>query len=432
MRESTGTSRWTGIVRAALGLGLAAAGAVGAAAENLPAPVTFSGQIAPLMYANCTACHRDGETAPFSLVTYADAKKHAKQIADVTSRGVMPPWKAQAGHGDFLGVRRLDAAQIALIQQWVNSDCPPGDPAATPPPPQFTSGWQLGEPDLIVKMAEPYELAAEGRDAYRCFVIPLQIPPGKYLQAVEYRPSNRRIVHHALLTSLKHDAAAFRLIMTGDGKSFSSGLVAPGERLPGSLGLWTPGLEPRPLPDGYANAWPAGCDLVLQLHLHPSGKPEREQSSVGLHFTSEKPHGRLKSLVMLYKDIDIAPGDGRYAVDTSMLVKSDAAVYGIFPHMHLLGRTVQVTALLPDGTTRPMISIGDWDFNWQNYYQYAAPFRLPAGTRLKAHWTFDNSASNPANPSQPPRRVRFGEQTTNEMAALILDVIPTGPVKLKK
>ena len=231
-----------------------------------------------------------------------------------------------------------------------------------------------------------------------------------------------------MLTTLRRDVATVR-VMFGGGKSFSSGLVAPGMRLPGTLGLWTPGFESKPLPDGYAVEWPADCDLVLQLHLHPSGKVETEQSSVGLYFTDEKPRGRIKSLVMLYKKVDIAAGNGNYVIDTSMVIKNDVDAYGIFPHMHLLGRTVKVTAQLPDGTVHPMVAVGDWDFNWQNYYQYAAPFRLPAGTKLNAHWTFDNSASNPANPSQPPKRVRFGEQTTDEMAALILDVMPVSPTK---
>jgi hypothetical protein len=394
-----------------------------AAAWARAAPVTFSREIAPLVYKNCTTCHRSGEAAPFPLISYGDAKKHARQIADVTARHIMPPWRAEPGHGDFIGEHRLDDSQIALFKKWVDQGCLEGDAKAAPEVPQFTSGWQLGEPDMIVKMPEPYELVAEGRDVYRCFVLPVQIPAGKYLRAVEFRPSNRRIVHHALLTTLRHDFAVARLFM-GKGNSFSSGLVAPGDRLAGSLGLWTPGYEPRPLPAGYAIEWPRNCDLVVQLHLHPSGKPEFEQSSIGLYFSGERPHGRLKSLVMLYKDINIAPGNDHYSVNKSMTLKEDVDAYGIFPHMHLIGRTVDVTATLPDGSKQPLIQINDWDFNWQNYYQYAKPIHLKAGTKVEAHWTFDNSADNAANPSQPPQRVTFGEQTTDEMAALIFDVIP--------
>jgi hypothetical protein len=389
-----------------------------------PQWITFSRDIAPILYAQCAACHREGETAPFALVTYDDARKHAKQIADVTSRRIMPPWKAEHGFGDFLAERRLSDVQIDAIGKWQKAGAPRGD--TTPPePPKFSEGWQLGEPDLIVKMAEPYTLTAEGRDVYRCFVIPVKVPEGKYLRAVEFRPGNRKIVHHAVLTTLPMAAGRLRLSLTGDGKSFSSGLVAPGERLPGSLGIWTPGYESRPLPQGCALAWPANCDLVVQLHLHPSGKVETEQSSVGLYFTSEKPTNRVRSLVALFKKIDIAPGDNQYAADTTTTVRFPCDAYGLFPHMHLLGRTVRVTATLPNGAMIPMLAVWDWDFNWQNYYQYAKPIHLPVGTKVQAHWTFDNSAENPANPSSPPKRVTFGEQTTDEMAALLLDVIPT-------
>jgi hypothetical protein len=397
------------------------------------AAVTFSQHVAPLLYANCTACHREGEAAPFALMTYEDARKHAKQIADVTERRVMPPWKAECAAAavagpEFIGARRLSDEQLALLKQWEADGCPQGDPAAAPAPPQFVSGWRLGEPDMIVKMVEPYRLVAEGRDVYRCFVLPIQVPEGKYIRAVEYRPGNRKIVHHALLTTLPRMMSLLRLAGGDDGKSFSTGLTPPGERLPGQLGIWTPGMDPQALPDSIASfEWPAGFDLVVQLHLHPSGKVATEQSSVGIYLTDRKPAARFRSVVMLDKKLDIQPGDSRYGVHLSRTLPFPSDLYGVFPHMHLIGRTVRVTATLPDSTVLPLISIGDWDFNWQNYYQYAAPPKLPAGTRIDADWTFDNSASNAANPSSPPQRVTFGEQTTDEMAALILDLVPTGP-----
>jgi hypothetical protein len=418
------------VVRFTLAMYLLAA-AVPVLAES---PVTFSHDIAPLLYANCTACHREGEAAPFALLTYDDARKHAKQLADVATRRVMPPWKAEAdsaeGDPHFIGARRLTDEQIALLKQWVGDGCTEGDPSAAPAPPSFVTGWRLGEPDMIVKMVEPYTLVAEGRDVYRCFVLPVQVPQGKYIRAVEYRPGNRRIVHHALLTSLPRVMSLLRLASSDGrdgGKSFSSGLTPPGERLPGQLGIWTPGMDPQPLPDSIASfEWPAGSDLVLQLHLHPSGKAETEQSSVGVYLTDRPPVARFRSVVLLDKKLDIQPGDGRYAVHLSRTLPFPADLYGVFPHMHLIGRTVRVTATLPDATVLPLIAIGDWDFNWQNYYQYATPPRLPAGTRIDADWTFDNSSANAANPSSPPQRVRFGEQTTDEMAALIMDLVPTG------
>ncbi len=340
----------------------------------------------------------------------------------------MPPWKEQQEFGEFLGDRRISDDQISLLARWKEQGCLEGDPAMTPIPPQFTQGWQLGTPDMIVKMPEAYELAADGRDVYRCFVIPLTVPAGKYIRAVEFRPENRRIVHHAVLTSVRPEEVEKKLAAepAGAGPGFASGLAAPGERLPGPLGIWVPGKDPLPLPDGYAMRWNDTSCLVAQLHLHPSGKPEREQSSVGLYFTDQRPRGQLRPVLLFNKEVHIAAGDGQYKLTQSLTLPRSVEVIGLFPHMHLLGRGVTTVATLPDGTIRPLLSIGDWDFNWQGYYQYAAPMRLPAGTRLDAQWTFDNSAANPANPSSPPKPVKFGEQTTDEMGAVILDVIP-GP-----
>jgi mono/diheme cytochrome c family protein len=393
------------------------------AGAPLGGTVTFNKDIAPLLFERCAGCHRPGEVAPFSLLSYRDASKRAKLIRSVISERVMPPWKGDPGVGHFVDERRLTDAQVALITRWVDGGAPEGEPADLPAAPNFTAGWQLGEPDMLVTMPEPYSLVAEGRDDYRCFVIPLEIPAGKYISAVEYRPGNRRIVHHAVLTSLPHQAAQAKLA-TGDGKSFGSGLAPPGQLLPGPLGIWTPGKQPRPLPEGYAAAWPGGADLVLQLHLHPSGKPETEQSSIGFHFTDQKPRGRVRMVMVSNNRVDIPAGASSHAIEASTTLKQPVDIFGIFPHMHLIGRTVRLTATLPDGSTEPLLSIGDWDFNWQNYYQYASPVHLPAGTKIEGRWTYDNSEANPANPSSPPKRVTFGEQTSNEMAIAILDIIP--------
>jgi hypothetical protein len=356
-------------------------------------------------------------------LNYRDASKRARLLRTVTEERTMPPWKGEPGFGPFVDERRLTDDQIALIARWVAEGTPEGDPADLPSPPQFTPGWQLGEPDLVVTMTEPYALVAEGRDDYRCFVIPFAPPPGKYIQAVEYRPGNRRIVHHAVLTSLPHQAAMDKLA-AGDGKSFGSGLAPPGQLLPGPLAIWTPGKESRPLPEGLGAAWPNGADLVLQLHLHPSGKPETEQSTIGFHFTDQPPRSRLQMTIVANNHVDIPPGASDHVIEASRTLKQAVEVYGIFPHMHLIGRTTKLTATLPDGSVVPLLSIADWDFNWQQYYQFATPVPLPAGTRLDGRWTYDNSTANRANPNKEPTRVTFGEQTINEMAITVLDVIP--------
>ena len=391
------------------------------------ADVTFNRDVAPLVHAQCAACHREGETAPFSLLTYDDARKRAKQIVEVTHERVMPPWKAEPDEGRpaFLGERRLTDAQIGVLRAWLEQGTPEGDPADAPALPRFAAGWQLGEPDLVIRMPEAYRVPAEGRDIYRTFIVPVEVPPGKYVRAVEFRPGNPKVVHHAVLTTMPNVEARKlqRAEPKGNGPGFATGLVAPGERLPGSLGIWAPGKDAIPLPEGYAMAWPPGCELLLQLHLHPSGKPETEQSSIGLYLTDAAPRGQLRPIGLVNAEVDIPPGAKDYTLRDGHTLERDVAVIGLFPHMHLLGRTMTATATLPDGTVKPVLTIRDWDFAWQSYYQYAEPLRLPAGTRLQATWTFDNSADNPDNPSDPPRRVRFGEQTTDEMGVLILDVI---------
>jgi hypothetical protein len=393
--------------------------------------VTFNRDIAPILFQRCAACHRPGEVAPFSLLNYSDASKRAGLIAELTTSRRMPPWKAEPGAGHFTDERRLTDDEIGLIRKWSEDGTKEGDPADLPPAPRFTAGWQLGEPDLVLKMAEPYTLTPSGPDEYRCFVLPIQIPAGKYIKSIEYRPGNRKIVHHAVITSLPHKEAEAKLA-SGDGKSFLSGLAPPGKLLSGPLSIWTPGMEPHLMPADLAASWPEKTDLVLQLHLHPSGKPEFEQSVLGIHLTDQKPAARLRMNVFSNDKIDIAPGQPDYEVRTSKTLSAETTIFGIFPHMHLIGRSVRAEATLPDATKVPLISITDWDFNWQYYYQYAKPVRLPTGTRIDVRWTYDNSASNPANPSSPPKRVTFGEQTADEMAFLVFDMIATGPARTNR
>ena len=387
---------------------------------------TFYKDIAPIVHHHCTSCHRPGLVAPFSLLSYRDVQKRASLIARVTRERYMPPWKAEPGHGQFLGERRLSAAELDLIQQWVRDGSKEGDVSDLPDLPQFVDGWQLGEPDLVVTMPQAYSVPADGPDIYRNFVMPVTIPEGKFIKAVEYRPSNRRVVHHAIMSTVTGTA---KIIDPGDG--VSARLNPLGQMLPGPMAIWAPGKDPLPLPDGFAMAWPKEAQFILQLHLHPSGKPELEQSSIGFHFTSEPPRRQLHRASIVNFKVDIPPGEKAYRLTKSLEVPADVEVIGHFPHMHLLGREVKASAQLPDGTAEPLIWIRDWDFSWQSYYQFATPVRLPKGSRIDVEWVFDNSADNPRNPSQPPIRVTFGEQTTNEMAALLLDFTRPEPAAVR-
>lgn len=404
--------------------GLIFAGLICAADENKNSTPTFNHNIAPILYANCSNCHRPGEVAPFSLLTYQDAAKRAKQIAAITQARVMPPWKATPGYGNFLDARLLTDQQIATIRDWAAHGAPEGDPAQKPEPPKFADGWLAGQPDQVFKMTKAYSVPAEGPDQFRCFVVPLNADKDEYVKAVEFRPGNRRIVHHAILFMDTTGEARKRETAPGEGYSCVGG---PGLDITGSLGGWAPGAQPAVARGGVSHTIKKGSDLVLQIHYHLDGKPEEDESSVGLQFTSTPPTKGLTLYVVGNEHIDIPPGDASYVVKASEILPMDAQAVAIFPHAHYLCKEMKVDAQLPDGSIVPLIWIKDWDFNWQGSYRYASPVTLPKGTRLEMTYTYDNSAANPHNPSNPPHEVTFGEETTNEMAFAFVSLMLPSP-----
>src|SRR5262245_38259880 len=386
-------------------------------------PVTFNKHIAPLIFQNCSACHHPGEVAPFSLLTYGDVQKRAKQIQLVTAQRLMPPWKSVEGHGRFIDERRLSPAQVELFDRWVGSGTPEGNPSDLPKTPEFTTGWKLGQPDIVITMHEPYAVPADGADIYRNFVFEISIPEGKFLKAAEYRPGNRRVVHHAAL-AMDVDGKARKQDEEDPAPGFKGSLNLPGQLLPGSLSAWTPGRDPLPLPEGLSMPWKKGAGLMLQLHLHPSGKPESEQSSVGLYLTDQPPRRSMADVVLIAKKIDIPPGEKAYATHDEFVLPIDMETFGLFPHMHLIGREMKIVAHPPGQEPFSLLWINDWDFTWQNFYQYVEPVKLTAGTKITLDAIHDNSADNFRNPNHPPQRVTWGEQTTNEMSAAILQLVP--------
>ncbi len=393
-------------------------------ASKTPTVPTFNRDIAPILYQNCSNCHRPGEVAPFPLLTYQDAAKRAGQLAQITQLRVMPPWKATPGYGDFLDVRRLTHEQIATIRDWAAHGAPEGDPALKPEPPKFPHGWLAGEPDQVFKMTQSYTVPAEGADQFRCFVIPLNANEDEYVKKVEFRPGNPRIVHHAILFLDTSGEARRRETTPGQGYSCVGG---PGLDITGSLGGWAPGAMPATARDGVAHTIKKGSDLVMQIHYHLDGKQEQDQSTVGLTFAKTPPTKGLTLMVLGNEKIDIPAGDPSYVVKASGVLPMDAEAVAIFPHAHYLCKDMKVDAHLPDGSVVPLIWIKDWDFNWQGAYRYASPVKLPAGTRLEMQYTYDNSAANPHNPSNPPREVKFGEQTTNEMAFAFVSLTLASP-----
>lgn len=401
------------------------------AADVATDKVTFNKDIAPLVFENCAACHHPGEVAPFSLLSFSDVKKRAKQIVQVTGERFMPPWKSLEGHGSFVDERRLTKDQIALIARWVEQGAIEGNADDLPPAPQFKEGWKLGEPDIVITMPEAYAIPADGPDIYRNFVFDLEIPAGKYIKAAEYLPQNRRVVHHAVL-AMDNDGRARKDDEADPTPGYPGSLNLPGQLFPGSLAAWTPGRDALPLPEGLSLPWQAGAGLILQLHLHPSGKPESEQSSVGLYLTDDPPQRSMVDLVLIDQKIDIPPGEQAYRTQDDYTLPIDMEAYGLFPHMHMIGKEIKIMAYPPEGEPFSLLWINDWDFNWQNFYQYAEPVKLAAGTRLVLEAVHDNSAENIRNPSVPPQRVTWGEQTTDEMSAAILQLVPVREGELSK
>jgi mono/diheme cytochrome c family protein len=388
---------------------------------------TFNRDVAPILYQNCAGCHRPGEVAPFALLTYDDAAKRAKQIAAITQARVMPPWKATPGYGEFLDERRLTDRQIATIREWAMHGAPEGDPKEKPIPPTFTAGWMAGQPDQVIEMTQAYSLPAEGPDQFRCFVVPMNAAQDEYVKTVEFRPGNAKVVHHAILFLDSSGEARKRETVPGQGYDCVGG---PGLDITGALGGWAPGATPATARPGIAATIKKGSDLVLQIHYHLDGKPEQDQSKLGLKFSAQPPTKGLTLFVLGNQKIDIPPGDNHYVIKASGTIPMDAEAIAVFPHAHYLAKDMKVDAHLPDGTVVPLIWIQDWDFNWQGAYRYSSPVKLPKGTRLDMQYTYDNSAANPHNPSNPPREVKFGEQTTNEMAFAFVSVSLESPAQV--
>jgi hypothetical protein len=373
---------------------------------------TFNRDVAPILYRNCVTCHRPDNIAPFSLLTYESAAARARTIASATRRRYMPPWKPEPGHGDFEGVRRLTGREIDTIQSWADAGAPEGDPSARPVPPSVADRWQLGTPDLIVKMQEPFKVPVHGHDVYQCFVVPLNLPEDKVISAIEFRPGNRKMLHHSILFMDTRGVGRWR-----DGGDEDPGYKCfggPGFTAIG-LGGWVPGATPIRLPDGVGRVLRKGSDLVIQNHYHPQGSDNIDQSSIALYFSKVPVQKTVFGFPVGKPDLVIPAGESRYRVASSFVTPIDVDVIGITPHMHLLGSEVRVWATLPDGSVKRMIWIKRWDFNWQGEYRYKRVQHLPKNTRIDVETFYDNSANNPRNPTERPRVVRWGESTTDEM-----------------
>jgi Flp pilus assembly protein TadD len=406
-------------------LGLVAGVCLSAAPQVQPRtplrPVTFTGDIAGLLFDRCGVCHHPDGAAPFSLLTYSEARQHATQIAAMTRRRLMPPWKAVPGSGPFVDQQPLSDAEIDRFQQWAAAGAPEGDHRPLPTP-SWTEGWRLGSPDLIVTLPKPFLVPAGGGDISRVFVFPLRLSELRYVKGLEFRPGNSKVVHHANIRIDRTPAS--RQLDARDPEPGYEGVLLHSAIYPDGHFLgWTPGQAAPLLPPGLAWRLEPGTDLVVEMHLQPSGKVEEIAPSIGLYFGSDPPLRTPAMLRLGRQDIAIRPGDKAYTSTDSFVLPVDVEVQAVQPHAHYRARDVRGSATLPDGTTKVLIHIDDWDFRWQHVYRYVTPVALPKGTTVAVRYTFDNSEENPRNPIQPPVPVRWGQRSTDEMGDLWIQVL---------
>jgi tetratricopeptide (TPR) repeat protein len=383
---------------------------------------TFARDVAPLLAARCGMCHHPGGAAPFSVFGYDNVRPFARQIAEATTRGVMPPWPAKVPpEGEFVGQQHLTAEEIALLKRWADSGAPQGDKDAVVPVPAVSDGWRLGAPDLVISTPR-YMLRADGTDAFRIFVIPIPARAMRYVRGIEFRPGNPRVVHHA---NIRIDTTeASRRFDEADAEPGYDGLIAHSAGYPDGHFLgWTPGQVSPLLPRGLSWRLNPDSDLVVELHMVPSGKPEPIETSIGFYFTPDAPEHTPAMLRLGRQSIDIPAGEASYTITDAFVLPVDAAVQAVQPHAHWRAQAVTGTATFPDGTTRSLIDIPRWDFRWQHVYRYRTPVALPKGTTIAMRYTYDNSAANPRNPVNPPRRVYWGQKSADEMGDLWIQVL---------
>lgn len=380
--------------------------------------ITYCGDVAKIIFDNCSRCHRPNEIAPFSLLSYDETVKHALQIREVVERGLMPPWKPVSEFGHFLNEQRLTDEQVATIAQWVEAGTPLGSPADLPAAPVFTEGWQLGKPDLELVMPEPFDVPADGPDIYQHFIIPTGLTENRLVSGFEFRPGCPEVTHHAF--AYFDTTGTGRQLDALDPQPGYSRIGSPGFAVSGSLGGWGPGGSPRELPIGMGRPLPKNADLVVQIHYHPSGRKVQDQSRIGIYFAEPWAERLVTQIMVSNIDLEIPANEARHIHKAEWTLPVDTIVLDITPHMHTLGKAIQAVAHLPDGTTTPLIRIDDWDFYWQDGYTFKHPIELPAGTIIKMACLFDNSANNPLNPNSPPKTVYWGDFSDDEMGICYL------------
>jgi hypothetical protein len=382
--------------------------------------VTFHEHVVPVLQKNCQSCHRPGEAAPFSMLTYRDARPWAAAMKRAAVSRKMPPWHADPSVGHFANDRRLSQEEIDTIARWADAGAPEGDPTKAPAPLTFLEGWNIGQPDKILEMPQAFSVPATGTVDYQWIVMPIGLDKDTWIEGVEVRPGDRSVVHHVIAfyrrPGSKWLVDAKPGIPTPKGSGDSEAGMSDG-----AIGGYVPGLPAGRLPSGRAIFLPAGSDIVLQVHYNATGKATTDRTKVGIVFAKKDVAERSFQIGLANPGFVIPPGDPNYRVDADITVDSDVRVIGFTPHMHLRGKSFEFRALLPDGTREVLLRVPKYDFNWQLTYDLAQERVFPKGTKFEATATFDNSENNPFNPD-PKASVRFGDQTWDEMMVGFIDI----------
>lgn len=406
-------------------LPLAAAGLVAAradrpAAVKAPAKPTYAHDVAPILNRACVDCHQPGEVAPFSLRGYDAAKKWSAMSATVTQSKQMPPWKAAPNYGDFQHENRLSDVEIQTLANWAATGAPRGDAKKEPvAPPAPTGGWRLGKPDLILKPKGTFHLEPEGNDVYRNFVVQNPSDHDLYVRGADVHPGNKAVVHHVfVVVDASHRGSKLAAKSTDGQDGYVNDGGGFGFVPQGAVAAWVPGYRAELAPDGYGVRVPAGADLVLQVHYHKSGKPEEDDTELGLYLQDKPLEHEYHFYYVAKLNLSVPAGEKAFPAETVFNVAQDVTIHGVIPHMHKLGQSMRAKAVTPDGREIPLVMVPKWDFNWQLAYMFKEPIHVPAGTKLVVDAVYDNSTGNPNNPHTPPKPVHWGEQTTDEMMLL--------------
>jgi hypothetical protein len=412
-----------------------------------PAGPTFTKDVAPILYKNCTQCHRQGEIAPMALLTYEDARPYARSIRDRVLGNQMPPWHADPSVGHWANERRLSDKDKETIARWVATGAPKGNPTDMPAAPKYKDGWNIGTPDVVFTMSETYNVPASGTIEYQYFDVPTNFTEDKWIDSIEVRPGNRSIVHHVIVfyqepgQDTRTNAIKFAPGMgkprpqpaAGDPAATPAApapapapAAQPQRKLGNMLAGLAPGTEAVTFPAGAARLVKAGSTLTFQMHYTANGTAGSDKTSVGIKFSSAPPAVEIRETAMMNQNFTLPAGVAGTAVEASMTVTEDVTLWSLLPHTHLRGRSWKYDVTYPDGRNEMVLSVPAYDFNWQTEYWFKSPLKLPKGSKLHAIATYDNSATNPANPD-PKANVTWGDQTWEEMmfTGLTFSVDPT-------